>query len=78
MKETGKTIRLLDMEPIFILMEQNMKASGKTIINMEKAFKLGLMEVSMMAITHKGRRVDRENIHGEMEAIISVHGRIIR
>lgn len=78
MKEIGKTIRLLDMELIFILMEQNMKVNGKTIINMEKVFKLGLMEVSMMVIIPKGKRVDRENTHGEMGVIISVHGRIIR
>lgn len=78
MKEIGKTIRLLDMELIFILMEQNMKVNGKTIINTEKVFRLGLMEVSMMVIIPKGKRVDRENTHGEMEVIISAHGRIIR
>lgn len=78
MKEIGKTIRLLDMELIFILMEQNMKVNGKMIINMEKVFRLGLMEVSMMVIIPKGKRVDRENTHGEMEVIISAHGRIIR
>jgi hypothetical protein len=78
MKEIGKTIRLLDMELIFILMEQNMKVNGKTIINTEKVFRLGLMEVSMMVIIPKGKRVDRENTHGEMEVIILAHGKIIR
>lgn len=78
MKEIGKTIRLLDMELIFILMEQNMKANGRTIISTEKVFRLGLMEVSMMVIIPKGKRVDRENTHGEMEVIISAHGRIIK
>ena len=78
MKETGKMIKHLDMEPIFIQMEQNMKASGRTIINMGKVFKLGLTAVNMTGITLRGRKVDKENTHGEMEVIISAHGKIIR
>jgi hypothetical protein len=41
MKENGRTIRLLDTEPISIPMEQSMKASGRMTINMERAFRLG-------------------------------------
>ena len=78
MRETGKMTKLLDMELIFIRMEQNTKVNGKMIINMEKVFKLGLMEVSMMGIMLRGRKVDKENTHGEMEAITLAHGKIIR
>jgi hypothetical protein len=78
MKETGKMIKHLDMELIFIQMEQNTKASGRTIINMGKVFKLGLTAVNMTGITLRGRKVDKENTHGEMAVIISAHGKIIR
>lgn len=78
MKENGKMIRLLDMEPISIRMEQSMKASGRTTINMERVFKLGLMEVNMTDIMLRVRRVDKENTHGGMEAIILALGKITR
>lgn len=78
MKESGKMIKLLDMEPIFILMEPNTKVTGRTTINMEREFKLGSTEANMMDFTLKARRVDKENIHGEMEVIISVLGKITK
>jgi hypothetical protein len=70
MKETGKMIKLLDMEPIFIRMGRNMKVSGRMTTNMERVFKLGSMVVNMMGIMLKARRVEKENTHGEMEAIM--------
>jgi hypothetical protein len=45
---------------------------------MGKVFKLGLTAVNMTGITLRGRKVDKENTHGEMEVIISAHGKIIR
>jgi len=78
MKESGKMIKHLDMEPIFIQMEPDIKANGRMTISMEREFRLGSMEANMMDFTLRARRVGKESIHGEMEVIILVHGKITK
>ena len=44
-------------------------------ISMEKELRLGSMEVAIKAFIHKVRKMDKGNILGKMEAILSAHGR---
>ena len=53
MKVNGTTIRLTDMDYIFISMVQNMKVNGKMISKMAGELKAGLMEANMKDNTRK-------------------------
>ena len=47
MRDNGLTIKRMDMEFIYILMEQGTKVNGITINSMVKVLKLGLMVRNM-------------------------------
>jgi hypothetical protein len=61
MKETGKTIRLMERESISILMELNTKENGTKINNTDMELKLGLMALNtkgnMIWVKKHGRGV---------------------
>jgi hypothetical protein len=78
MKETGKTIRRVDMAHTSILMGQNIRDNGSMIINMERELKHGLMEVVMRAFILKEKRMEKENTLGKTEAILLELGKIIK
>ena len=56
MKETGRMIRLLDMEFIHIQMEQCIKEIGLEISKRDMELRLGLMERTMKEIINKDRK----------------------
>lgn len=57
-------------EHIVILMEQRMKVIGLTISNMGKATKSGLMDLNMLEIMLRVRKLGRENLPGKMGRIM--------
>jgi len=59
-KDSGKMIRLMDMECIFILkQEPNIKDTGRMICNMVQGYKYTLMEISMKGCLNKEKETDR-------------------
>ena len=66
MKEIGKMIKLMDLEDIFIQMEQNMREIGKKTSNMEEARKHGLMELVMKVSIRMGRKMGEGDSNGQM------------
>lgn len=57
-------IKLMDMVFTFMQMVQNMKEIGKMINKMERAKKLGKMEVNIMVIILILRKKVKESISG--------------
>ena len=58
-KEIGLKTRLMDTGDLSTLTETCMKESGKTISNMEKVLKHGLMELSMKEVTLKEKNMEK-------------------
>ena len=78
MRAIGEMIKLVDMEFISIIMVPSTKDSGLMTISTEKELNHGLMEVGMMEITNKEKRMEKENILGKTEVTLLVNGKIIR
>ena len=53
MKENGKMIRPMGTAFIFMLMVHNMRAIGRMIFRMDRAWKAGKMEVGVREVTRK-------------------------
>lgn len=71
----GPTIKLTDMGSINMLMEHNMRESGKMIYNTEKGLKLGPMDRDMKATMHLEGSMDLVLINGMTDLNILENGK---
>ncbi len=77
-KETGRTIKLVDLGPISISTEPSTKANGLMIISTAREYKPGLMAVNMMDTTLKAKKMGRVDMSGGTAVITLELGRTIR
>ena len=60
-KEIGQTIKLMDMEFMFtVRQEQDMKVTGKMICSMDQEWKFIVMAISMKECLNKEKEMDKE------------------
>jgi hypothetical protein len=70
MMDSGRMIRLTDTAFILILMEPDIKATGRKISNMGKELRLGLMVQATKVTTLKEKNMVMESSPGLMEALM--------
>ena len=70
MMDNGLMIKLTDLEFIAILMEPNMKGTGKRTSNTETVWKPGQMVLDMKVNIFKERSTVMEDLLGQTEALI--------
>ena len=70
MMDSGKTIRLMDMEYTSNKMGSNTQAIGLRTSNMEEVQKHGLMEPHMKETMLMERNMELESLYGLMEALM--------
>ena len=69
MKENGKMTKLMDTEFTNILMDQNMKATGKMTSSMEMVLKLGRTKLVSKDNMLQEKSMELENLFGLMEVL---------
>jgi hypothetical protein len=74
MMENGKTIKLMDLEPMFICLVQNTLVNGSMIFRMEKELKNGSMEADTRVSIKKAKNMVTENIDGVILHNMRVNG----
>jgi len=72
-KETGLTIRQMEMVPTFMRTTQNMWANGSTTCNTDRERNPGLMVQDMLAAIMKVKNTDKDSCSLGMEVIIRVN-----
>lgn len=77
MKVSGRMIKLMDMESICTLMEQDTKDIGKRINSMVEVKKHGLMVHAMKVNILKERKMELDTLSGLMDQHIRVNLLII-
>jgi len=78
MMEIGMMTRHRVQEHIIIIMELNILANGSMISSMDMEYKHGLTVQSTKVSTIWGKKMEKENIHGKMGAIMMAVGWIIK
>jgi hypothetical protein len=74
LKENGSTIRLTDMESMFIKTALGMKENGKTTCNTAREKKSGLITRCMRVITTKERNTEKDCTFGRMVPVTKATG----
>jgi hypothetical protein len=73
-KESGLTIKLMDLECTFIEMGPFIKDIGNKIYRMDKVFRHGQMEANTKESTKTAKSMAKEYTYGQTAAIIQAHG----
>ena len=71
-KESGSMIKLMAKVFILMLMEQIIMVNGKMINSTDLELKSGLMEQFMKGIILKERKMEKENLHLQMDLFTKV------
>ena len=78
MMESGNLIRLMGMEYIYIIMDQNIQDTGRTIFRVEKARKYGMIILFMKGVIWMARNVEKGNSCGMISHVMKENGEIIK